>query len=443
MKDTQSAFSTGDYKRLSKRIREVAEVSCEDYKMLQALRLSYQEPLSKIFKIINNRAHKLDSNSVCTYRIKRIESIVSKLRRIKTMQVQNMADVAGCRCIMTEETSAIDLYNDILKFAEKKSSKITVKVTRDYIRTPKESGYRSIHLEVHLKSCPSKIIEIQIRSLAQHNWATLVEISDIIYKSELKEFGNKKQPHLYEFHQLLSKDEGELTLSDKRRIVKLSGQFKYLETLGKRFSQNILELREQRNNLRTRRHGSYYLISTDEYGAPEIQQFLDLDKAEKCYFKMFVDNSGNKNIVLTHFTNVSFEKISIAYSNYVMTYNATLFKILKAIGEVTSADYNNYNLISFRKHYKTFWRIITIWFDEKKDEIQRFASAYRTKSSKSKKKKEWSISLGRSFLMVWIIILKMQNQFKGGLLYLPASALKRQTDKSFTYIQDLFKEVFN
>ena len=50
-----------------------------------------------------------------------------------------------------------------------------------------------------------KVIEIQIRSLEQHNWATLVEISDLLFQSKLKEFNDKKCPDLYEFHRILAK----------------------------------------------------------------------------------------------------------------------------------------------------------------------------------------------------------------------------------------------
>lgn len=39
----------------------------------------------------------------------------------------------------------------------------TLRIVNDYISKPKKSGYRSIHLEVHLATVPDKVIEIQIR----------------------------------------------------------------------------------------------------------------------------------------------------------------------------------------------------------------------------------------------------------------------------------------
>lgn len=43
-------YTKGDYKRLSNRIRtNPKEISNEDYEMLQALRLTYKEPLAIVF----------------------------------------------------------------------------------------------------------------------------------------------------------------------------------------------------------------------------------------------------------------------------------------------------------------------------------------------------------------------------------------------------------
>ena len=75
-------YTKGDYKRLSNRIRtNPKEISNKDYEMLQALRLTYKEPLAIVFDSLYKIAHKVNENSICTYRIKRIESIISKLIR--------------------------------------------------------------------------------------------------------------------------------------------------------------------------------------------------------------------------------------------------------------------------------------------------------------------------------------------------------------------------
>ena len=439
-------LSNGDYKRLGKRIRENrksnSDIAAGDYQMLQDLRMTYREPLSVMFPVINNLAHKVDRDSVCTYRIKRIESIISKLEREPDMQVHRMADIAGCRCIMKTLKDANALFERMKKYAEKPNHAFEIVQVKNYIEKPQATGYKSIHVHIALKALKQKVIEVQIRTLEQHNWATLVEISDLVYTSQLKELREKGDPDLFEFHKLLSKDDKDLTLYDKKMISQISGKFRYLERLGATFAKNSLELRTKRNGLKARSAGSYYLISTDSYGHPESYQFNDFSRAEGRYFEMFKENSGNRNIVLTHFSNVSFTKISMAYSNYVMTYNATLLKVLRAIGEVAAYEYNHYALSRFRKNYKAFWKIIQIWLEEKTDEIMLY---YKDKSSvrSHKKKQEWQVFLGLSILSVDQIIRDTLNEFNSGVIYCVAKKSKSKLDSQFSKIQSVFDGSMN
>lgn len=407
--EQKKTYKNADYKKLSERIRESREkISQEDYEMLQELRVSYKTPLSEIFSTLNKIARRIDKHSVCTYRIKRIESIVSKLIRFEKMYVHRMADIAGCRCIMTSHEDVMQLYEIIKNETHKYSFRI--KNENNYIDNPKEDGYRSIHLNVYLEKEPNKIIEIQIRSLEHHSWATLVEISDVLFNSKLKEFGNKEYPDLYEFHKLLSKSVNELTLNDKRIIAGTSEKYDYLEKLGTLFNENYISLREQWGQLKlNKKH--FFLISTEASGSVDLKGFGKFEDAEKQYFNMFSKNANNKNIVLTHLTQAKFEKISIAYSNYFLTYNETMFRILKAIADVSVYSFNNYKIKEFSKNYKAFWNIILKWFGSKYKEINIYNRNKNIKKS-IKKKKEWRTSIISSLTIVGEIIGSMFNEFK-------------------------------
>ena len=68
-----------------------------------------------------------------------------------------------------------------------------LKSERDYIKTPKEDGYRGYHLVYQYQSLPDQIaaydklrIEIQIRSAMQHAWATAVEAVGAFTQQALK-----------------------------------------------------------------------------------------------------------------------------------------------------------------------------------------------------------------------------------------------------------------
>ncbi|MBQ2065515.1 MAG: hypothetical protein II455_05555, partial [Paludibacteraceae bacterium] len=61
----------------------------------------------------------VDRNCICTYRVKRIESIISKLIRFPEMQVNRAEDIAGCRFIMSSTSKVYELFNRILKNKDK------------------------------------------------------------------------------------------------------------------------------------------------------------------------------------------------------------------------------------------------------------------------------------------------------------------------------------
>ena len=111
-------------------------------------------------------------------RIKTPESIVKKLKRygyeisIENM-IQYINDIAGVRLICS-------FTSDIYRLAEMIGNQSDLKVLtiKDYIKTPKESGYKSYHMLVSVPiflsdSVVNTKVEIQIRTIAMDFWASL------------------------------------------------------------------------------------------------------------------------------------------------------------------------------------------------------------------------------------------------------------------------------
>ncbi|MBO6015542.1 MAG: GTP pyrophosphokinase family protein [Lachnospiraceae bacterium] len=111
-------------------------------------------------------------------RIKSPESIVKKLKKngyestIENM-VKYVNDIAGIRVICS-------FTSDIYRIAEMLINQSDIKVisVKDYIQTPKPSGYKSYHLIVTVPVFLSDRIvdtkvEIQIRTVAMDFWASL------------------------------------------------------------------------------------------------------------------------------------------------------------------------------------------------------------------------------------------------------------------------------
>ena len=111
-------------------------------------------------------------------RLKSPESIVKKLKRYGYEDsIQNMIeycnDIAGVRIVCS-------FTSDIYRLADMigRQSDITVLSIKDYIKNPKPSGYRSLHMLVEVPVFFSERmmnlrVEIQIRTIAMDFWASL------------------------------------------------------------------------------------------------------------------------------------------------------------------------------------------------------------------------------------------------------------------------------
>ena len=111
-------------------------------------------------------------------RMKSIQSMMDKLRR-KQLElnigsaVDNLTDIAGIRVICS-------YVQDVYTVANLLTGQDDVHLVRvrDYIQTPKENGYRSLHLivEVPVFLAEGRVmvpVEVQIRTIAMDFWASL------------------------------------------------------------------------------------------------------------------------------------------------------------------------------------------------------------------------------------------------------------------------------
>ena len=111
-------------------------------------------------------------------RMKSIQSMMEKLARRNAPRsihsaVENLTDIAGIRVICS-------YLQDVYTVAEllTRQDDIHLLKVRDYIKRPKENGYRSLHLVVEIPVFLSEgrimvPVEIQIRTIAMDFWASL------------------------------------------------------------------------------------------------------------------------------------------------------------------------------------------------------------------------------------------------------------------------------
>ena len=165
----------------------------EDVDSWKTIMFLYQSALKEVgtkLEILNDEfqhVHKYNPIEHIKTRVKTPESIVKKLRRYgHEISIENMVkyvnDIAGVRLICS-------FTSDIYRLAGMIGNQSDLKVLaiKDYIKHPKESGYKSYHMLVSVPiflsdSVVDTKVEIQIRPIAMDFWASLEH--KIYYKFE-------------------------------------------------------------------------------------------------------------------------------------------------------------------------------------------------------------------------------------------------------------------
>ena len=169
---------------------EVFQDNAESWETLIFLYNSALKEVGTKLEILNDEfvhIHRYNPIEYIKSRIKSRESICKKLKRngrdtsLENM-VQYINDIAGIRIVCS-------FTSDIYRMAEMigKQNDLTVISVKDYIKHPKESGYKSYHMLVSVPIFLSDRVvdtkvEIQIRTIAMDFWASLEH--KIYYKFE-------------------------------------------------------------------------------------------------------------------------------------------------------------------------------------------------------------------------------------------------------------------
>lgn len=293
-------------KDIRKLIKEDKLPSSELLIKLQEYRTSFKSDLSSVFEIISNVAKDIRSDSITAFRIKRIESILSKIKRQPTMALGNMGDIAGCRILVYSD-------NSVPKIIEKLNKLFTVKYFNDYLKETKEDGYRGYHIYIESPINPNKLIEIQIRTVRSHKWASMVEIIDILYNLKIKE--GQKHPDFEKFLLQLSKIE-QLNIEEKREIITIDDKYKVHSKFNEVFIKNNAKIRMDWF-CHIGKENNYFIIEVDKNKTSNISSFESYEEAEKVYFEKF-KLKNQSNFVLTHIEKPNFKRVCIAYASYVL-----------------------------------------------------------------------------------------------------------------------------
>ena len=175
----------------------------EQYNTLMAYYKCAMMEIETKFNVLNEEfSLQFDRNPINSIktRLKSFESIKEKLKRMdKPFSAEsieeNLSDIAGVRVVCS-------FPEDVYKLAEAllKQDDITLIEKKDYIKNPKENGYRSLHLIVAVpifleEEKRMMKVEVQLRTIAMDCWASLEH--QLRYKKDC-EFTAEMEKQLYE-----------------------------------------------------------------------------------------------------------------------------------------------------------------------------------------------------------------------------------------------------
>ncbi|KAA9134835.1 RelA/SpoT domain-containing protein [Microbacterium caowuchunii] len=179
--------------------------------VLANFRSAHAYPLNAVTVTVRQKALEVNANAVVAQRLKRLPTILDKLKRIPTMSVTTMHDLGGCRVVFSSVGEVDALVEELIELPRARNRVLR---TYDYLRAdpenehagPKPSGYRGMHLAYEYRASKEVYhglrIELQVRTQLQHAWATAVETMDLFSGSELKY--SKGDPQVIRFFVLVS-----------------------------------------------------------------------------------------------------------------------------------------------------------------------------------------------------------------------------------------------
>ena len=262
-------------------------------------------------------------------RLKRLDSIIDKLQREHGMKLSRMQDLGGCRIVFPT-------LDEVYRYSEGlKNSRIrhVFKREYDYIKNPKTSGYRSLHLVYKFQSdttgmeaynSQNMLIELQFRTHLQHIWATALETMGLFTHQALK--AGKGSDDIKRFFVLISslfaiKEQCPIvpeTIADEKELIseieQINDKCHILEML-----RAIRVAIDHEKEKKLDKKG-YYILRLN-YAESTLRIFYfkpsETEEANLAYNKLEKTAEG-KSIDVVLVRTASFNVVKAAYPNYFM-----------------------------------------------------------------------------------------------------------------------------
>lgn len=310
--------------------------------IIENFRAAHNYPLNSFHITLKRRAVSVAKSAVTAQRTKRMRSIINKLVDQGEMKLSQMQDIAGCRAIMP---TIDDVWQLRSLYDTKKSLKHKRGSDKDYISDPKETGYRGIHLKYRFSGKGGSEpwddlkVEIQIRTMLQHKWATAVEAAQTFTKDALK--SNKGSREWLRFFALMSSvfalKEGCPTVPGtpdtyadlQREIIALNDQY-HFQAMFSQYGRVMPHLEKKLS------HAKYLLVTLDPLNHDvTVQGFRShqTKEAHRAYTEAEDVLSKDKAVQVVMVSVESIKALKLAYPNYFLDTQDFLREVSAVTGQ--------------------------------------------------------------------------------------------------------------
>ncbi len=320
-----------------KKVGDSIRASTTDEKALNILnewRAFHIYPLNTFQTTLKDRIKKNKIDSILTaQRLKRTPTIINKLTREPKMSLDRMQDIGGLRAVLKDISAVRKLESLYLKTKPDASSaskgvfRHILKSKKDYIESPKNSGYRGVHLIYKTQYEPKNEycdlhIELQIRTKLQHIWATAVETIGTYLGQGFK--FSQGEESWKDFFALVSSAFALMETSNKLEIHKDYDRDKIHQEIQKKYTElNVDSILKgfaisTKNILEEGGRGKFYcLINLDlNKKTVSVRKFPKnaLEEANKALLES--EKKENAQAVLVSISDI--KKLDKAYPNYFL-----------------------------------------------------------------------------------------------------------------------------
>ncbi len=325
----------------------------EALEILDNWRAVHSYPMHIFQMRLKRESKKLDKDSLIAQRLKRVPSILFKLKRKydgrnPSMNLHQMQDIGGCRTILSNVSQVRKLCEDHYLKGDLKHKRVGLK---DYILNPKKDGYRSIHLVYKYYSDKGKknyndlLVEIQIRSKLQHLWATAVETVGFFTRQAIK--SSEGSPEWAEFFKLVSSVFAKIencppvpnTPSDEKELYnKIKDKEKELNIINKMSGwTSAMNFFEQEIKTKRKKKVQFFLLELDILGEKlNIKPYTKEEekKAIDDYSILEKRHSGQKDYDVVLVGVDTTNDLRKAYPNYFVDTGEFLENLRKILNKI-------------------------------------------------------------------------------------------------------------